>query len=211
MRQAAEAKGAARQCLPPAHRLSTWIAIPLVCWLAGLPAHADEITIEDGARFAVHSAYLEPVQGVLHLKATLDLALSRSALQAIKNGVAVSLELDFAVERPRRYFFPSESIAHVVQRWQIHYHALSQRYLVNNLNTGQQATYATLEAALGELAQLRGLPVLDEALLNKGRRYEASLRIVSSVDSGLPDALRKMMFWVDWKRVSDWYTWTVQV
>jgi hypothetical protein len=138
----------------------------------------------------------------------VDLSLSRAAMQAVREGVPISLELDIAVQR-RRAWLPDADVAVLAQRWQIQYHALSERYLVNNLNSGQQTSYSSLGAALAALSRVRGLPVLDEALLEKGQRYEASVRFVAAVEGGLPDAVRLMMFWVDWKRATQWYTWTV--
>ncbi len=169
----------------------------------------EAVAIEDGGRFEVRTATLEPADGVFQLNATLDLSLSRSALRAVRDGVPVSIEVDVAVNRKRRYL-PDEEVAYIVQRWQIQYHALSERFLVANLNTGQQTSYSTLVAALTGLGQIRGLPVVDAALLEDGQRYEASVRAIASVDGGLPDAVRVMMFWIDWKRTTDWYTWTVR-
>jgi hypothetical protein len=175
--------------------------------LAAAPSHAQD-ALEDGGRFEVRSAFLEPSEGVYQLNAMLDLSLSRNAIQALREGVPVSLELDISVQR-RRGWLPDADVAFLVQRWQIQYHALSERYLVNNLNSGQQTSYSSLGAALSALSHVRGLPVIDEALLEKGQRYEASVRVVAAVEGGLPDAVRIMMFWVDWKRATEWYTWTL--
>jgi hypothetical protein len=186
------------------------IAAPALLALAACGALADDLpTLEDGARFDVRSAYLEPAEHVYQLNATLDLALSRNAAQAIREGVPVVLELDLGVVRKRRYL-PDVEVGSVAQRWQIHYHALSERYVVNNLNSGQQTSYSSLAAALGALSEVRGLPVIDESLVEKGQRYEASLRATAAVDGGLPSALRFIIFWIDWKRSTDWYTWTVR-
>jgi hypothetical protein len=186
------------------------LAVPAVLALAACVALADEVpTLEDGGHFDVRSAYLEPAEHVYQLNATLDLALSHNAAQAIHEGVPVMLELDLSVVRKRRYL-PDVEVGSLAQRWQIHYHALSERYIVNNLNSGQQASYASLAAALGALSDVRGLPVIDEALIERGQRYEASLRATAAVEGGLPAALKFIIFWIDWKRTTDWYTWTVR-
>jgi hypothetical protein len=84
---------------------------------------------------------------------------------------------------------------------------VSGRYLVRNLNSGEQASYPTLDDAVEQLSHLSGLPVLDQALIETDRRYEFNLRV--TLDMGdIPDALRVLMFWTDdWHRVSEWYTW----
>lgn len=186
------------------------LAVPALLALAASAALAEDVpTLDEGAHFDVRSAYLEPAEHVYQLNATLDLALSKNAEQAIREGVPVLLELDLSVVRKRRYL-PDVEVASLAQRWQIHYHALSERYLVNNLNSGQQTSYSSLTAALGALSDVRGLPVIDEALIEHGQRYEASLRAITAVEGGLPAALKFIIFWIDWKHSTDWYTWTVR-
>jgi hypothetical protein len=189
--------------------MNRFVAALLTLVLAPSVAYADETTIEDGGRFEVRSAYLESAEHVYQLNVTLDLALSRSAKAAIREGVPVAVQLDISVERKRRYL-PDQQVAALAQRWQIQYHALSERYLVSNLNSGQQSSYSSLAAALAALSEVRGLPVIDEALIERGQRYEASLRVITAIEGGLPAALKVMMFWMDWKRATDWYTWVLK-
>ena len=201
--------GSVAASLRPRASLIRLVLAALLALAAGAAAGDDAPILDDGGRFDVRSAYLEPAEHVYHLYATLDLALSRNATQAIREGVPVVLELDLSVERKRRYL-PDVAVASLVQRWQIHYHALSQRYLVNNLNSGQQISYSTLPAALDALSDVRGLPAIDEALIQRGERYEASLKATAAIEGGLPSAVKFMLFWIDWKRSTDVYTWTVR-
>jgi hypothetical protein len=91
-------------------------------------ARAEDEPLAETPRFDVRSAYLEPVDGVLDLNATLDLSLSRNALQALRSGVPLSFQLDLSLNRKRRYL-PDEGVAHLAQRWRLQYHALSERDL----------------------------------------------------------------------------------
>jgi len=88
--------------------------------------------------------------------------------------------------------------------------AVSARYILRNDNSGQQESLPSLEAALDQLSQIHGLPVLDKSLIDAERRYEANVRV--KIDYGaVPFSVRLLMFWVsDWHRESDWYTWTLQ-
>ncbi len=187
-----------------------WRRYAVLAWLmlAASLARGDDVALEDGGRFDVRSAYLEPAEHVYQLNATLDLALSRNAQQAIREGVPVVLELDLRVDRQRRYL-PDEKVGALAQRWQLSYHALSERYIVNNLNSGQQTSFSSLSAALAALSELRGLPVIDESLVDRHSHYEASLRVLTTIEGGLPSAFKVIMFWIDWKRATDWYTWTL--
>ena len=193
----------------PLRRLAVACGATAALLLAAAAARAADPIIEEGAHFDVRSAYLEPADGVYQLGATLDLALSRAARHAIREGVSVALQLDIVIERKRRWL-PDQEVAALAQRWKLQFHALSGRYLVNNLNSGQQTSYSSLDSALAAVGVVRGLPVIDESLIERGQRYEASIRVAAVIEGGLPAALKTMMFWLDWKRVTDWYTWTVR-
>jgi HAMP domain-containing protein len=54
-------------------------------------------------------------------------------------------------------------VAALEQSYELAYHALSDRYLVRNVNSGEQASYATLDAALDSLRVISNLPILDQA------------------------------------------------
>jgi hypothetical protein len=181
----------------------------LAILLAQPVSAADVLLVDDGAPFDVRSAFIEPREHVYQLNATLDLSLSSSAVRALADGVPVTIELDLTIVRNRRYLTDVQ-IGSLVQRWQLRYDALSERYLVKNLNSSQQTSHATLQAAIAELSVIQSLPILDESLMQKGKQYEASLRVMTTVDGGLPTALKYVMFWIDWRRISDWYTWTVR-
>jgi hypothetical protein len=178
----------------------------LLCLLGGL--WSGGVRAEEAPRFEVRSAYLEPRDGVMYLEATLELGLSTTALEALHDGVPVTLTLECQLRRTRR-LFPDQSLVELEQRWRLQYHALSDRWLVTHLNTGLQTSWPSQVAALEHLGRVRNVPIVDEPLLRKDGRYEASLRMTAEV-GGLPDSLKMLMFWVQWKRSTDWYTWTVR-
>jgi hypothetical protein len=171
--------------------------------LLGMPAVAQA----QDERFEVRSAYLELADGVWHLDARLQLGLSPAARRAIDDGVPVTLTLAAEISRVRR-LLRDEVVASLEQRWTLQYHALSQRFLVTSVNSGQQDSYATLGLALEGLADVRHLPVVDESLLQQGRRYDVNLRATVDI-GGLPETLKALMFWRDWSRATEWYAWTV--
>lgn len=125
-------------------------------------------TAAEEARFEVRSAYLEPVDGVMQLNATLELGLSATALEALRDGVPVTLTLESQLRRNRR-FLPDATVAELEQRWRLQYHALSDRWLVTHQNTGQQTSWPTQAAALDHLSRPRGVPIIDAPLLRDGR------------------------------------------
>jgi hypothetical protein len=173
--------------------------------LLGPPLQADGLE----GRFEVRSADLELKDGVYHLNARLDLPVSEAVRRGLAEGVPLSMEVDLDIERVRQ-FFPNSRVAELTQHYQLQYNAVSARYVLKNENSGQQESLGTLEGALDLASEIRDLPVLDKSLIQRDRRYEASVR--AKVDYGsVPFTLRLVMFWVsDWHRESDWYTWTFQ-
>lgn len=161
-------------------------------------------------RLEIRSAYVEPADGVYQLNTTINFELPEGARAAVREGVPLSLHLEIVISRERNYWF-DRTVATLEQDYELVYHALSERYLVRNLNSGEQSSFPTLDAALDALRVISNLPILDRSLIDTERRHEISVR--ASVDvRTMPDALRFVLFWADdWRQRSEWYTWSPQL
>ncbi len=158
-------------------------------------------------RFDIRSAYVERAEGVYQLNATLDFEVVEGARAAVRDGAPFTLHLEIVVRRERSYWL-DEVVATLEQSYELVYHALSDRYLVRNVNSGEQVSYATLDSALDALRVISNLPILDQALVRPERRHEISLRAGVDVRT-MPDTLRFILFWSDdWRQRSEWYTWS---
>ncbi|MGB5246635.1 MAG: DUF4390 domain-containing protein [Woeseia sp.] len=156
--------------------------------------------------FSVRSATTRLVDGVHVLDSRLQLVLSDEALDALKNGVPLTIELRLEVIRVRR-FMPDALDAELDVRYELEYRPLSQRYIVRNLNSGLQDSFATLYSALNSLGRVDALPVVDDALLDPGSRYRMRLQALLSTRQ-YPAPLRMLFFWRDqWQLQSDWFEW----
>jgi hypothetical protein len=180
-------------------RRSVW----LFCFLATLAVPAAQAATS----VVVRSASIALDEGVYELDAGLDLSLPAGARRAIDAGLTLRLNYQIEIGRARRYL-PDPEVASLVQSYELSYHALSQRYLVRNLNTGEQFDHGALEGALVRLAEVRGLPLIDSSLLESGSTYE--FRVRAEIDMRTtPDALSWLLFWTDdWSATSEWYVWT---
>jgi hypothetical protein len=189
----------------PAAILSTARLLAAVCCvLFAFDAYSQDV------RFEVRSAYVERNENVYQLNATLSFELPEGARAAVRQGAPLSLHVDIVVKRERSYWL-DETVAALSQDYELVYHALSERYLVRNLNSGEQTSYATLDAALDAIRVISGLPILDQALIVPDRRHDISVRASLDVRT-IPDALRLILFWADdWRQRSDWYTWSPQL
>lgn len=159
--------------------------------------------------FNVRSADTRLVDGVQVLDARLQLVLSDEALAALNSGVPLIIELRLEVIRMRR-FMPDAVDAELDVRYELEYRPLSQRYIVRNLNSADQDSFATLYAALNSLGRIESLPVVDDSILEADARYRMRLQALLSTQQ-YPAPLRILFFWRDqWQLRSDWFEWRLE-
>jgi hypothetical protein len=172
------------------------------------PARAQMELPREGL-FDVRSAASTMVAGVHELEARLQLILSAEALDALNSGVPLTIELNLEVIRVRG-FWVDDVEAGLTVTYELEYRPLSQRYIVRNLNSGDQNSFSTLYSALNNLGRIQGLPVIDDALLVPDRAYRMRLRALLSTRQ-YPAPLRILFFWrSQWHLRSDWYEWTLE-
>jgi Domain of unknown function (DUF4390) len=157
----------------------------------------------------VRSAYVNVDNGVFLLHARIEYPDNPEIRNALRDGITLSFELDTRVARHRRFWFDAEITALTLRR-ELSFHAVSERYIVRDVRSGDQQSFPTLEEALKQLGTVDGWPILVEPQLNGGE-YEVGVR--AGVRRGrLPSSLRALMFWTnDWHRTSEWYTWSLPV
>ncbi len=173
-----------------------------------MPAEAQDRPDRAGY-FEVRSASATLVDGVHLLESRLQLVLSADALDALNSGVALRIELNLEVIRSRRFWTDPAEVELVISH-ELEYRPLSQRYIVRNLNSGDQDSFATLYSALNNLGRIQGLPVVDDAILQPDKIYRIRLRARLSTEQ-YPAPLRILFFWRDeWQLESDWFEWLLE-
>jgi hypothetical protein len=135
-------------------------------------------------------------------------ALSPRALEALDNGVPLTLEVHYQVRRVDAWVWDASLVDRRL-RYEIRYQPLADRYLVGPVpGTGQR--YVTRDAALAALGDLRDLPLLGGGELVTGARYEIDLKISLDIEE-LPLPLRPLAYLLpSWKLSSGWTTWPLQ-
>jgi Domain of unknown function (DUF4390) len=184
---------------------SPWVALA-AAWMAlsGMVVLADAL---DGV-LQVRSAFVDLDHAVFQLHARIDYPMTPAISDALRDGVDLIFDVDARVERPRRFWFDSTVIDLTLRR-ELAYHTVSDRYVVRDPTTGDQQTFATLDAALQYLGTVDAWPILVAPQLETGAQYVISVR--AGIHRGhLSTSLRALLFWTDdWSRVSDWYTWSL--
>ena len=160
--------------------------------------------------FVIREARAELENNVYYLHADVDYRFSDAVLEAIHNGVPMVVILDVELYSTRRFMW-DELVASLEQRYELQYHALSEQYLVSNLNSGEEYTSLTLHSALYGLRDVNKLPVIDQHLLEKGQTYYVRIRARLALNN-LPVPLRLNAFISRaWWLGSDWYRWPLNV
>lgn len=164
------------------------------------PGHAEPA-------FEIKHAETILIDKVYHINANMKYRFSDEALNALKNGVPLIILLDIEVEKKRGWWWVNKNVATLEQGYLLLYHALSEKFVLHNLNSGTQENYSTLDSALYALGNLQQLPILDADLLEKDADYIFRIRSYLDIES-LPPPMRPLAYVSSqWQLESDWYTW----
>lgn len=160
--------------------------------------------------FAIQTVQPTWSGNVYQLDAHAQTPLNEAAVEALHRGVTLTLTFDIEVIRKRRYWL-DESVAALEQRYQLRYHALTDHYLVVNLNTGVQSSFPNLQSALDVVGLMVDLPVIDRQFLEPQSDYQARMRVRLDLES-LPPPLRLIAYFTpSWWMASEWHLWKVRM
>ena len=173
----------------------------VVCACAlGMPASAGSIAIDSAESEVVNEMYV--------VNADVAFAFSDDAIEAIKSGIALYIDVDFRISRVRRYLWDPDILT-LSRRYQIERHALTDRYVITDLVTDDRRTHDSLEAAVHDLGRIRGIPLAEAALLDDTSEYRVELRARLDLES-LPAPLRPLAYISpSWRMSSGWYQWKI--
>jgi len=182
-------------------RLIHIFALATTLGCISLPASADAFTIR-----SVETSLMDKVYT---LSAQVEYNFSEPTIEALENGVPLIVLIDIEVELERKWWFNKE-IAELQQGYLLLYHALTEKYIVNNLNSGAQENYDSLRNAVLALSKIEALPILDANLVDADTRYLVRLHTYLDLES-LPAPMRPVAYISSqWRLESDWYEWPLQ-
>ena len=191
--------GTARQLL----RLVLGVAA--LCPAAG---HAVQETPAGGG-FAIEHAALRAVGGTCVVDARIDFAFNEDNLEAMRNGVALTVIVDVEVRRERGRWW-DETLAAREIRYRIETNVLTGRYRVRNLGDGSARNYRSLEEMMETLGDLESIPIIARERLSDGARHAARIRARLDIES-LPSPLRPIAYLSPrWRLNSGWFEWPIQ-
>jgi len=157
----------------------------------------------------VYSASTQMQEGSYQLDAQLEYGLTQVALDALDSGVPLTFKLEVDIFRPRKWIW-DDVIASYDQRYQVVYHALTQQYIVTNLNSGVQNSYSNRKTALLTMGRINNYPLFDVDSMKIHDHYMGRLR-VSLVINELPAPMRPWAYInADWNLSSEWFEWELK-
>jgi hypothetical protein len=159
------------------------------------------------ADFHIHEVHVRLKDQVYLLDADIDYQFSEEALEALHNGVPLTVRIDIEIDRPRQWLW-NINLGSLEQGFRLQYHALSDQYVLKNLNSGALYAYHSLWVALDELGMLRDYPLIDHKLLDPEQEYLVRLQARLDIEA-LPSPLRPIAYITPaWRLKSDWYQWS---
>ncbi len=159
--------------------------------------------------FRILAAETKLKNHVYHLDANMDLKFSDDALEALRSGVPLIVLVNIEIQKDRNWWW-DKTIAELEQGYLLLYHALSEKYIIHNLNSGAQQNFTSLNTALYSLGNIRDFPLIDKNLLEEGDNYYVRLRTYLDIES-LPAPMRPIAYISSqWQLESDWFSWPLK-
>ena len=169
-----------------------------------ISANSDIAAASQG--FVIEDASTSLREGVYYIDAEVDLNFSEESRRALKNGVALTVRYDMEVRRVRAWLWDA-GVARLESRYQLALHALSEQYVVRNINLGTTQSFSSLGAAKNALGRVERFPLVDANLLDEGGSYHWRMRARLDIDA-LPAPLRPLAYLSRlWRHDSQWYEW----
>lgn len=185
-------------------RLRTSLQLGIALCLA--VALASPILAKDD--FEVRQAQIRLVDGVYRLSAQIGFNLSDHAVEALGNGVPLTIVTHIQVRRTAAWMW-EDSLLDLQIRNAIRYKPLSENYEVYRLPGSTGRSFVTREAAIRALGELTDLQLVDQKDLDPDEDYEVQVKVFLDIEQ-LPLPLRPLAYLMpSWKLTSGWTTWPI--
>jgi hypothetical protein len=167
------------------------------------------LVAQDEEGFRVSNLKANLINDQYLMDADIQYQLSEKALEALVNGVPLTLEVHLQVRRRGAWIWEND-LLDVRLRYQIRYHALAELYQVHDLQSDSQQNFVTRDSALAALGTIRNVPVIKQEKLEAGEVYNMALKTVLDIEA-LPLPLRPTAYLSPaWNLSSEWRVWPLQ-
>lgn len=155
--------------------------------------------------FQVSSAWVNVKDSVFEVNARVDYPPEDRVREALDAGLSIHFDLECVVEARSRYWF-DDTMVEVVFRRSLSWNGLTQSYVLKDIDSNKQNSFATLPEALTAAGEIIDWPVVVEPQLDPDETYH--IRVRASYRRGSPARFRNLLPWVDgWSRKTEWHPW----
>lgn len=168
-------------------------------------------TTQAAAEFKVKNVRTWNSSGTLSMDARIDYGFSEDALEALDNGVPLTLEVHVQLRNSNAWVWDDSLVDHRL-RFAIRYKPLSERYLVSQLPGDSGRSYVTRDAAIAALGEIEGLQLVTLSRL-QDEEGPFEIQIKASLDiEELPLPLKPIAYlYPSWKLSSGWTVWPLEL
>jgi hypothetical protein len=143
------------------------------------------------------------------LDGKITYAFSQTALEALENGLPLVIRTDIEVVRSGGWLWDTNLHSRSYTQ-HIQYAALSQQYLVKDLQASLPRTFLTRDSAIDALGLIDDLPVVSVKAILPDSQYKVKIKTWLDIES-LPSPLRLLAYLSDeWRLESDWKQWPIK-
>jgi len=162
------------------------------------------------ANFIVEMVETHLKEGRYLMDARIEYRLSKRALEALENGVPITLDLRVElIELGDSWIWPEYMLdTHI--RHTIRYHSLAESYQLFEHSTQQTTNFVTQAALLTALGEISGFELIEAEALQPNKTYQVRINTALDIES-LPLPLRPMAYLQpDWRLSSGWSQWPLE-
>ena len=185
-----------------------WLVVglaPLSTSIAERAAHA----APDDPGFTVEHAALRAVGGRYVADARIRFTFSEDNLEAMRNGVALTVIVDVEVLREREQWWNETLATHEI-RYRIETNVLTGRYRIRSLGDHRTRSYDSFEEMVDALGRLHSIPAIARDRLPAEAPCLARIRARLDIEA-LPSPLRPLAYFSPrWRLNSEWFEWRIE-
>ena len=173
----------------------------LILLCISIQSHASSIAIEFATSTLVDEHY--------QVDANIEYNFDDEVLTALAHGIALKIDIFIKVKRERNWLWDpvvrDETISFQLER-----HALSDHYLLTNLNTDRKEQFQYLDEALRALGAVNDHFLFDRSTIDADASYIGYIKSELNIEA-LPPPMRPIAYISpQWQAESSWYEWLVK-
>ena len=156
--------------------------------------------------FSILRAHLQPAGDEYVLDADIDYRFNPPAIDALENGVPLTLAINLSIRRQREFWL-DDIIVNEQRHILVRYHPLAKSFQIVDQKTDAIQNFASLSALLDALGRIRNWRITPENRLDTTETYHARLSVDLDIES-LPLPLRVVAYLSpDWYLQSPIFEW----